>query len=968
VAFSHHDLASLYAHQRRFSKADSLYKKALNILQKALGPDHPDLATGLRTLAVFLNILGKYTEAEQFLRRSLAIREEVLGPNHPEVAITLNDLARIYSNTDRFTEAEALYQRTLTIKEKNFGQEHREIASLLNDWAISFYHAKGNYAGEEMLLRRSLAIWEKTFGPDDIRVAQSLNNLANVYTTQGRYAEAEPMLRRMLAIYDHGRGPATNFVATGLNSLASLYLKQGKLNEAEPILLRALAIREKALGPDHPDLAIILDNLAELFRVQNKHNDADSLLQRTLAIREKALGADHTAVAKNLNALARTMYLDGGEKQQTALPLIERAIRIWDANRVYPEWRVDAYALRGRWRKQMGDQMGALNDLSEALRSAEKLRPQVGGGEETRAGFFEKYDDHFDEMVAWQLEAGQMEEALEYAERGQARALLDQLAVAQIDLLNSIQDKNKRISLSKRQSAAKARMAEYQQRQNVLASRKDLSAEEKSQQSAALKDSLELATKEYEQVWEEIKLASPLWQNMMTSGGQPVALTAVQQSLIPEKSLMLLYQIGKEQSHLFVIPPGIQKPEVVPLQFTTEDTSILQVKVGPLTSADLKKILLGNDSVSAALGVFSYLKTSPDLLKSGQEKSATARLQALRRVLVPDTLWAKLAEYTEVILIPDGLLHQLPFEALVVQSGNTPKETRYWIDEGPVIRYAPSATILDNLEKRTIADSPTSVGKPSILSLSDPIFDMAIVEAESKRRFTNKPVVVVNDSASAQPADILEELRTASRGNEIELASTLPRLPGTALETDYVRKHFGVKNVKILQGLQADEPNLRANIQGKRYLHLATHGLVELQHSSLSNALALTLPPKDTVDSQNDGFLKLYEIYELQLPDCELAVLSACDTQYGRLFEGEGVFALSRGFLAAGVRRVVASHWQVADFSSAELIGAFFRVVATAEKEGKPVDYARALHDAKRKLRQWAVPYFWAPFIIIGKK
>jgi CHAT domain-containing protein len=71
---------------------------------------------------------------------------------------------------------------------------------------------------------------------------------------------------------------------------------------------------------------------------------------------------------------------------------------------------------------------------------------------------------------------------------------------------------------------------------------------------------------------------------------------------------------------------------------------------------------------------------------------------------------------------------------------------------------------------------------------------------------------------------------------------------------------------------------------------------------------------------------------------------------------------------------VVASHWQVEDRSTAELVGAFFRTIATAEKNSKHVDYAEALRDAKLKLRQnknrrqWAAPYFWAPFIITGKK
>ncbi len=111
--------------------------------------------------------------------------------------------------------------------------------------------------------------------------------------------------------------------------------------------------------------------------------------------------------------------------------------------------------------------------------------------------------------------------------------------------------------------------------------------------------------------------------------------------------------------------------------------------------------------------------------------------------------------------------------------------------------------------------------------------------------------------------------------------------------------------------------------------------------------------------------------YDLKLPECELAVLSACETNVGERFEGEGVFGLSRGFLAAGARRVVASPWAVDDESTAVLMGHFFSRIAQQEREGRRVDYAGALRDAKLKVRQdprWSDPYYWAPFILIGKR
>ena len=680
------------------------------------------------------------------------------------------------------------------------------------------------------------------------------------------------------------------------------------------------------------------------------------------------------------------LYYKQGKDVDATLPLMERAIRIVDATTGNPDLRIKAYAWRARMRKQKGDMPGALSDLIAALHSAEKLRPQVGGGEETRAGFFERYTDHFNRMVAWQLEVGQIEPALEYAERGRARVMLDQLAAGQVDLRNRIPE-DIRVSLEKRETDAKARLAEYQQRMTRLRSRKDLSAEERNRQTAALQDSLRLADRDYQQVYEKIKQASPLWHDLITSGGQPVTMADVQNRLVPENGLMLLYQIGNEGSHLFVIPAAGQKPEAMPLQVPDNLAAVLQVEAGPLKSTALQKILVGSDTTKDVKGLLEYLRSRH--ADAAPEKSATAKLHALWQVLAPASLWPRLVACTKVIIIPDGVLHLLPFEALVVQTASKPgaTATRYWLDAGPVICYAPSATTLYNLEQRQLV---SSVAQTLAVSLSDPIFDPKTVASLTlQEQYTKKPAAR-HDSSLANVAGLDSlSVALATRGNFERAAGALLRLEATARETEEIRKAFGRNRVVALTRLEANEARLRAELPGKRYLHFATHGVVDQQRSALFAALALTPPvraseparasrpfeafepPKETTTAENDGFLQLYEIYELKLPDCELAVLSACQTNFGRYFEGEGVFALSRGFLAAGAHRVIASHWAVDDVSAAELIGAFFRPIAAAERTGSKPDYARALRDAKRKARrqeQWAAPYFWAPFVLTGKR
>ena len=938
VARSINNLASVHRDQGQYAKAEQEYARALSIREKALGPEHPQVAISLNNLASFYDTQGRFAEAEPLFKRSLAIEEKALGPEHPNVATDLSNLAGLYENQGKYAEAESLYKRSVFISKKTLGPNHPKIAFAYSNLA-NLYFDQSRYAEAEALHKQSLAIREKAFGAEHPEIARGFSNLAELYWAQGRYAEAEPLFKNALAIRERKMGPTHTLLAQSFVELANLYVDQHRYARAESLYFLSLEIREKAWGRDHMSVATDLNNLATMYRDQGKYATAEPFIRRALEIRKKVFGPDHPSVAISLCNLSKTLFWTEPENADTALALIGQAIRILDNTPSFPRWKVDAYALRASIQKQKGDLGGALSNLAVVLQLAEVLRPQLGGDEETQAGFFERwYVNLFNRMVSWQIEAGQIEKALEYAERGRARVLLDQFVTSQIDLRSSI-PADIRTPLEKRETDAKARLAEYQQRMTLMRSRKDLSDDERTRQSAALQDSFRLADRDYQQVYEEIKNASPLWRDLITSGGQPVALATIQRELIPSNGLMLLYQIGKEESHLFIIAPADQKPEVLPLHVTDKVASVLGIKVGPLKSTDLQKIVVGsNDFSKSGMGLLQYLSGSTRSITASQTKTFSDKLQALWQVLVPAPLWPRLKKCSEVVIIPDGALHLLSFEALVVQSGSAPSKVRYWLDEGPAIRYSPSATSLYNIEKRPAVSMTPS----TVLSLSDPIFSSTKVEQEL----------------------------ASTRGSPLPSTRPLLRLQWTASETKEIGKAFGKDRILELMRLDANEAKLRAGLPGKTYIHLATHGVVDQERNSSFAALALTPLPSDTVLAENDGFLRLYEIYDLKLPECEMVALSACETNGGRYFEGEGVFALSRGFLAAGARRVIATHWSVNDKSSAKLIGAFFNQIATTEKSGQKIDFAKALHEAKRKVRQhgWADPYYWAPFILMGKR
>jgi CHAT domain-containing protein len=214
----------------------------------------------------------------------------------------------------------------------------------------------------------------------------------------------------------------------------------------------------------------------------------------------------------------------------------------------------------------------------------------------------------------------------------------------------------------------------------------------------------------------------------------------------------------------------------------------------------------------------------------------------------------------------------------------------------------------------------------------------------------------------------LDELTARSRYGT--LGGKLNQLPYSGWEAEWVSGVFGKNDIMAarLDGARATEANVRSQTRGRRIIHLACHGLADQSYGNLFGALALA-PGKDPNNPTDDGFLTLAEIYELDLKSCELAILSACDTNFGPEQRGEGVWALSRGFLVAGVRRVVASNWLVDDEAAASLISYYCSILAKAEKKGEKADYAEALHKAKRWIREqekWKSPYYWGTFVLLG--
>ena len=289
--------------------------------------------------------------------------------------------------------------------------------------------------------------------------------------------------------------------------------------------------------------------------------------------------------------------------------------------------------------------------------------------------------------------------------------------------------------------------------------------------------------------------------------------------------------------------------------------------------------------------------------------------------------------YNQLVIVPDGGLHYVPFAALTDRQA----PPFQWLNNITAIAHLPSASVLANLRRNAGAD-PTK----TLASIADPIFD----GSDSR----------LKQAAAAEP--------TADRPGE---GPTMPeqgltRLPATSMEADTIiqllDEDSGIADKRGGQALR--NWVLSGELANYRYVHFATHSVLDNRRPELS---FLALSNYNDQGQAHDGFLMLRDIYNLDL-NAQLVVLSGCETALGDQIRGEGLMSLSRAFMYAGGQAVVASLWRVPERSTATLMARFYQGLLRDK-----LPPAQALLQAQQSLqkhRRWKNPYYWAGFVYQG--
>eukprot|EP01125_Pyxidicula_operculata_P015664 TRINITY_DN5340_c2_g1_i1.p1 TRINITY_DN5340_c2_g1~~TRINITY_DN5340_c2_g1_i1.p1 ORF type:complete len:1424 (-),score=265.73 TRINITY_DN5340_c2_g1_i1:99-4370(-) len=307
------NLASVFAAQGQYSKAEEYYNQSLDMKKKMLGHSHPSTAHSISNLAELFQEQGKYEMAEQYCLESLKIRRETLGVTHPDYANSLYNLTEVYTALGQYDKAKEYCVQSLNIRKERLGYLHPDTAHSLFRWGCLFT-IQCIYNKAEEYFQQSLNIRRETLGDVHPDTSASINGLGVLSFLQGNYSTAEQYYLQALDIRIKTLGESHPDTGSCKANLGVLYFTMCQYEKAEKFLLQALHIRMETLGTDHPDTAMSLNDLSELYKMLDKQK-ALKFCKQGLDILHKSLGNSHQLIATLLNNLA-SLYESLGDYKQ----------------------------------------------------------------------------------------------------------------------------------------------------------------------------------------------------------------------------------------------------------------------------------------------------------------------------------------------------------------------------------------------------------------------------------------------------------------------------------------------------------------------------------------------------------------------------------------------------------------------------------------------------------------------------
>ncbi len=916
--------------------------------------------------------------ALDYFQRSLALRR-ALGDRRG-IVVTLGNLSGLYSQTgeaekelealrEALPSAQALNDKALEMELLNrLGNGHSRLGPM--ESAFGYYQ-------QAIVLSRALN--------DKWQEASTLTNLGGLYQETGNMQQALDALAAAVALYREIGDQAATTVP--LINLAGVWNALGEAGKALLIGEEGLKLAKESGAADYEFFA--LQTLSDTHHMLGNNRKALEYRQAALALARARNNKSGEASALSRLALDNQRLNDllkALEYGQQAIALhratgdrLELMYALHELCRAYHKLSDYSSAVTAcreslELARLRGDRVSEARSLVELARIAAhngemkqardcaeegvKLVETAGSefvNREARASFigvnYQAYESYIGILMKQHRDnssAALDRQALQMAERAHARVLLTSLAEARVGIRQGVE-----AALLEREQRVLKQLKMKAIEQNRLSE-----ANANRDKAASVAREITELSAELERVRGQIRTDNPHYAALI----QPQSLSSsqIQKEVVASHDTLLLeYALGEEQSFLWAISANsfnsyeLDKGEII--------EKAAQRVYDLLTARNLKIDFEDEEERRVRI-------------KKADAEFQIAAAELSRLILAPAAKELRSKRPKQLLIVADGKLQYVPFAALPVigdrlavvgknSRTNRPPTTGYrpLILDYEIVNL-PSASTLAVLRRELKDRKPA----PKTLAVfADPVFeaDDERVPKDVRDRLARERQTPATKEKSAEAAIATDELTRAIRnvGLDGERAG-LQRLPFSREEANAILKFapqdgsFGALDFDATQ-----EAALKPELGQYRYVHFATHGFMDNTTPELSG---LVLSLLDSEGRKRDGFLRMVEIYNLNLP-AELVVLSACKTGLGKEVRGEGLMSLTRGFMYAGARRVVVSLWDVNDKSTASLMSELYRGLLTQKL--RPSAALRAAQLKLFRSRQWNAPYYWAAFAQHGE-
>lgn len=771
---------------------------------------------------------------------------------------------------------------SLLLAESNFTEEDSDAKAKCLDALGQVYNNNENKQLATQYLEQAFKMRRKLFGPQSIEVANSYNNLGQVFLKSDPL-QAIIYFNRAKAIFETELGNDSRRALRASLNIAFANIEQEEYDEALNILNEVRLIYGSTYQGNHPNKAYIQSIIGRVFLKKNEYEKALLNQREALQIYISLFGEKHPDVANTYYQIGEIYQLKSEFK--TSAEFYQRAIYANLPEQVFTDLydlpKLENYfngdilltTLQGKaialealhFEKSLNvkDLVGAIDtykkcdDLITAIR-----RKRLNEQDKLRLGQIAKevYENGIQLALILSEQSfnkkKHLETAFDFCERSKSSVLLEAITESKAKKFAGIPQEQIQL-----EDSLKDEISFLEQQ---LAQQEDGGNQE-------MKDLLFSYQNAYRSYISNLEVNYPEYYKLKYD--HTIATIASVQEHLSQGTAMLSYFLGEDDIYTFIVTQKSVKA------------------VRKSKSEDFNKLTSGLRNAIKYNSKSAFYKTA----------------KSLYSLLIPELS----SSINELVILPDGILGTLPFEAFVDPSDESEnyKETMFLIKKYHV-SYDYSATLFNE----RISDEEQI--NPEILLIAPISFET----------------------------------------NELQMAT----LPGSEKEIDEIRYLFMGSNcgTKVCLGNEASEANFKKENLGKyRYLHFATHGFVNESEPALSR---IFLKPGE----DEDGSLYTGEIYNLNI-DADLVTLSACETGLGKVAKGEGIVGLSRALQYAGANNIIVSLWQVADASTAQMMIEFYKYNLNNEHHG----YNAALRKAKLSLLntdEYSRPYFWAPFILVG--